>query len=269
MLRHAEGREEDYNKQQSKLLTNQDCPLLFLSPHTLSFLLSFPVLECYRERISWLCSGKNMDAFSSLWLRGCVTDSSAHIQQLYFCELCAHGELQLNLNTQSLTAPHSSRIIHDVLRHQGRNRQSIVPSVFLNPRPASAHHACADMYYLILLFTLTHSWLSHLCPKNRKLKPLVVPTINLVISQPLLYLSLSLTYTHTQMLFYQQAAGAKCSSLLSCGFVGCLRMGMYDKRKKEAPLWKLLGAQATLAFTGNGTFRSPLCCSAELFAWRK
>lgn len=67
---------------------------------------------------------------------------------------------------------------------------------FLDSPSPSSHHSCTHMFFLILLFTLTHSWLSHLCPKNRNLKLLVVPTINLVISQPLLYLP-PLTHTHT------------------------------------------------------------------------
>lgn len=71
---------------------------------------------------------------------------------------------------------------------------------FLNSPSSSAHHPCTHMFFLILLFTLAHSWLSHLCPKNRNLKLLVVPTINLVIFHPLLYL-LPLTHTHTYRCF--------------------------------------------------------------------
>lgn len=94
-------------------------------------------------------------------------------------------------------------------------------------------------YYLIWLFTLTHSWLAHLCPPPTPLKKtLVVPTVNLVISYPvLLYLSHTGTCTHiyTHMLFTNRLLVGnkkKNSFVLSCGHVGCLWMGMYDKRKK-------------------------------------
>lgn len=90
----------------------------------------------------------------------------------------------------------------------GRNWQVFLESPPSTPSPR-LHR---PVHYLILLFTLTHSWLSHVWPKNRKVKPLVVPTINLVPSHLVLYLSPSHEHTHIYrcFIFYMQAAGGMC-----------------------------------------------------------
>lgn len=118
----------------------------------------------------------------------------AHIQYIYCNRLWAHNDVDLNLNSQSMTALYSSSIIHDVFRHQ----QSVVPSIFDLPAPTCTTSFCCLHWHAPGFPTSA--------PKNRKLMPLVVPTINLVIPPALLYLPLSHTYTHIPVLLHQHAA---------------------------------------------------------------
>lgn len=127
-------------------------------------------------------------------------------------------------------------------------------------------------YYLIWLFTLTHSWLAHLCPPPTPLKKtLVVPTVNLVISYPvLLYLSHTGTCTHiyTHMLFTNRLLVGNKKKIPLYWAVAMLDVCGWECmiRGRKVSLGRLWGAKPTLTFTGNGTFRFPLSCRTRLFA---
>lgn len=102
-------------------------------------------------------------------------------------------------------------------------------------------------------------------------KTLVVPTVNLVISYPvLLYLSHTGTCTHiyTHMLFTNRLLVGNKKKIPLYWAVAMLDVCGWECmiRGRKVSLGRLWGAKPTLTFTGNGTFRFPLSCRTRLFA---